>query len=52
MKDYQILKKIYESANSLVYRAILKSDNQPVILKILRGKLPNSLRINSIQAGI
>ncbi|MEB3283072.1 MAG: AAA family ATPase [Lyngbya sp.] len=40
MKDYQILKKIYESANSLVYRAILKPDNQPVILKILKENYP------------
>ncbi|NES20699.1 MAG: AAA family ATPase [Symploca sp. SIO3E6] len=40
MKDYQITQKIYESANSLVYRGILKSDNQPVILKILKENYP------------
>ncbi|MDZ7969787.1 MAG: AAA family ATPase [Nostoc sp. DedSLP03] len=40
MKNYQIIKKIYESANSLVYRAILKPDNQPVILKILKENYP------------
>ncbi|MEH1938950.1 MAG: AAA family ATPase [Nostoc sp.] len=40
MKDYQIIQKIYESANSLVYRAILKPDNQPVILKILKENYP------------
>ncbi len=40
MKDYQIIQKIYESANSLVYRAIVKSDNQPVILKILKENYP------------
>ncbi|GAB1537941.1 hypothetical protein NUACC21_05960 [Scytonema sp. NUACC21] len=39
--DYQIIQKIYESANSLVYRAILKPDNQPVILKILKENYPN-----------
>ncbi|WGV28017.1 AAA family ATPase [Halotia branconii] len=38
--DYQISRKIYESANSLVYRAILKPDNQPVILKILKENYP------------
>ncbi|KAB8318705.1 AAA family ATPase [Tolypothrix campylonemoides VB511288] len=40
MKDYQIIQKIYESANSLVYRAILKPDNQPIILKILKENYP------------
>ncbi|MGF2039712.1 MAG: AAA family ATPase [Nostoc sp. CmiVER01] len=40
MKDYQITRKIYESANSLVYRAILKPDNQLVILKILKENYP------------
>ncbi len=38
--DYQIIKKIYESANSLVYRGILKFDNLPVILKILKENYP------------
>ncbi|MEH2159367.1 ATP-binding protein, partial [Nostoc sp.] len=38
--DYQIIKKIYESANSLVYQAILKPDNQSVILKILKENYP------------
>ncbi|MEO1378187.1 MAG: serine/threonine-protein kinase, partial [Cyanobacteria bacterium J06635_10] len=38
--DYQIIQKIYESANSLVYRAILKPDNQPIILKILKENYP------------
>jgi serine/threonine protein kinase len=40
MKDYHITRKIYESANSLVYRAILKPDNQHVILKILKENYP------------
>ncbi|MBW4506206.1 MAG: AAA family ATPase [Scytonematopsis contorta HA4267-MV1] len=38
--DYQIIAKIYESANSLVYRAILKPDNQSIILKILKENYP------------
>ncbi|MBO3459796.1 AAA family ATPase [Aetokthonos hydrillicola Thurmond2011] len=40
IKKYQIIQKIYESDNSLVYRAILKSDNQPVILKLLKENYP------------
>ncbi len=40
MEDYQIIQKIYESANSLVYRAIFKPDNQPVVLKILKENYP------------
>ncbi len=40
MKDYQIIQKIYESTNSLVYRAVLKPDHQPVILKILKENYP------------
>ncbi|WP_375504868.1 AAA family ATPase [uncultured Nostoc sp.] len=40
MKDYQIIQKIYESANSSVYRAILKAENKPIILKILKENYP------------
>ena len=38
--DYEIIKKIYESANSLVFRGILKSNNQAIILKILKENYP------------
>ena len=38
---YEILAQIYESANSLVYRASRKEDNQPVILKILKEDYPS-----------
>ena len=31
---------IYESANSLVYRAIRKADNQRIILKLLKESYP------------
>jgi serine/threonine protein kinase len=40
MADYQIIQKIYESDNSLVYQAILKPNNQPIILKILKENYP------------
>ncbi|MFB2836525.1 AAA family ATPase [Aerosakkonemataceae cyanobacterium BLCC-F167] len=38
--DYQIISKIYESANSLVYRAISNSGNRHVILKVLKEDYP------------
>lgn len=37
---YQIIAKIYESSNSLVYRAIDAHNNQPIILKILKEEYP------------
>ena len=45
IKDYQIIEKIYESPNSLVYRAILKSNNQSIILKILKENYPTPSEI-------
>ncbi|HEY9854039.1 MAG TPA: AAA family ATPase [Leptolyngbyaceae cyanobacterium] len=38
--DVSVQTKIYESANSLVYRAIRESDNQPIILKLLKENYP------------
>ncbi|NET27544.1 AAA family ATPase [Okeania sp. SIO1I7] len=38
--NYQIIAKVYESDNSLIYRAILKPDNQAIILKILKENYP------------
>ena len=40
LNDYQIISKIYESENSLIYRAILKANNQKIILKILKENYP------------
>src|SRR5690349_12569743 len=37
--------KIYESANSLVYRGIRKSDRIPVILKALKEDYPSSAEL-------
>jgi predicted ATPase/signal transduction histidine kinase len=42
LNGYQILAQIYESNNSEVYRAIQESDNQPVILKLLKQDYPTS----------
>jgi predicted ATPase/serine/threonine protein kinase/class 3 adenylate cyclase/GAF domain-containing protein len=39
--NYQITKQIYESANSLVYRALRDEDNQAVILKVLKEDYPS-----------
>jgi len=38
--NYQIVNEIYQSVNSLVYRAIRNEDNQPVILKVLKSEYP------------
>ncbi|MFQ4144871.1 AAA family ATPase [Chlorogloeopsis sp. ULAP02] len=43
--NYQVIAKIYESANSLVYRAILKLNSQPIILKILKENYPTPSEI-------
>ena len=37
----EIKEKIYESANSLVYRAFRTQDHQPVILKVLKEDYPS-----------
>jgi tRNA A-37 threonylcarbamoyl transferase component Bud32 len=47
--DYQILAKIYESANSLVYRAILTTDNRSIILKILKENYPTPAELARYQ---
>ena len=39
--DYQIIAKVYESANSLVYRALSHADDRSVILKVLKKDYPN-----------
>jgi PAS domain S-box-containing protein len=42
LPGYQILAKIYESSNSIVYRGIRQVDTQPVILKVLKPDYPTS----------
>ncbi len=44
--DYEIIQKIYESANSLVYRGIFKPNIQPIILKILKENYPTPSELN------
>ncbi|NER33447.1 MAG: AAA family ATPase [Oscillatoria sp. SIO1A7] len=38
---YQIVTKVYESANSIVYRALAHADERYVILKVLKKDYPN-----------
>src|SRR6476469_10443954 len=40
LSNYQIIAQIFESSNSLVYRANRRQDNQPVILKVLKEDYP------------
>jgi len=40
LSGYRVLTKLYESANSLVYRTLREQDNQPVILKVLKQDYP------------
>ncbi|NEN89183.1 MAG: serine/threonine protein kinase, partial [Okeania sp. SIO3H1] len=43
--NYKLTKRIYESANSLVYQGLLKPDNQPIILKILKENYPTAAEL-------
>ena len=40
LPNYKIGSQIYESINSLVYRGLRTTDNQPVILKVLKQDYP------------
>ncbi|WP_036486276.1 hybrid sensor histidine kinase/response regulator [Myxosarcina sp. GI1] len=40
LEGYQIVRQIYESANSIVYRGIRNSDRAPVILKVPQEEYP------------
>ena len=42
---YKILQTIHESPNSRVYRGLRESDNQPVILKVLKEDYPTPEKI-------
>ncbi|MCB0166358.1 MAG: AAA family ATPase [Anaerolineae bacterium] len=43
--DYRITEKLYESGNSLVYRARREVDDRPVVLKMLKEAYPSPRRI-------
>ncbi|WRH66569.1 MAG: protein kinase [Planktothrix sp. GU0601_MAG3] len=45
ISNYQIVKQIYQSANSVVYRGIRLDNYQPVILKVLKEDYPTSIEL-------
>jgi serine/threonine protein kinase len=45
LPGYYIFEKIYESANSRVYRGVRSQDNLPVILKVLKKEYPSLAEI-------
>ncbi|GAB4181838.1 MAG: hypothetical protein Fur006_17160 [Coleofasciculaceae cyanobacterium] len=49
LPDVSIVSKIYESANSLVYRSIFKKNRQPVILKLLKEDYPTPAELYRYQ---
>lgn len=50
ISGYQFGELIHESGNSLVYRGWRRSDNQPVILKILKDAYPSPEQIVSFKS--
>lgn len=49
LRDVTIASKIYESANSLVYRGIFNTNRQPVILKLLKEDYPTPAELYRYQ---
>ncbi|MBE9161614.1 AAA family ATPase [Tychonema sp. LEGE 06208] len=49
LPDITIVSQIYESANSLLYRGILKSNQQPLILKLLKEDYPTPAELYRYQ---
>ncbi|MBE7552050.1 MAG: PAS domain S-box protein [Anaerolineales bacterium] len=49
LPGYKIRQQIYESANSLIYRAIRKQGQQAVILKVLKPDYPQPTKLTRYQ---
>ncbi len=49
LPDITIVSQIHESANSLVYRGILKTNRQPLILKLLKEDYPTPAELYRYQ---
>jgi len=49
LQNYQILKPIYQSTTSIIYRAIRHDDNQSIILKILQEDYPSPEKLTHYQ---
>ncbi|GGA26190.1 serine/threonine protein kinase [Okeania sp. KiyG1] len=41
LPNYQITEQLYAGTRTLVYRGIRNSDEQPIVIKLLRNKYPN-----------
>ncbi len=41
LPNYQITEQLYAGTRTLVYRGIRSSDEQPIVIKLLRNKYPN-----------
>ncbi len=46
ISDHKILDQIYESADSIIYRALQEKDNNPVIIKVLKAFYPTQSEIS------
>ena len=51
LSGYRVLTQLYESANSLVYRALREQDNQSVILKVLKQDYPTPGELTRLSDG-
>ncbi|MEG4804159.1 AAA family ATPase [Microcoleus sp. ARI1-B5] len=49
LPDITIINQIYESANSLIYRGLLKKNQQPLILKLLKEDYPTPAELTRYQ---
>ncbi|MEG4911718.1 AAA family ATPase [Microcoleus sp. B7-D4] len=49
LPDITIVNQIYDSANTLVYRGLLKSNQQPLILKLLKEDYPTPAELYRYQ---
>ncbi|MDX1957957.1 MAG: AAA family ATPase [Leptospiraceae bacterium] len=47
--DYKILEQIYESSQSIIYKAISEQTNQNVIIKIMRNEYPSQEELTRFQ---
>jgi len=49
LEGYDLIEKLYESSETMIYRAVQDQDNIPVIIKILNHNNPNQGDLNRFQ---
>lgn len=49
LNGYNIIQKIHESENTVIYKAIREQDHQPAIIKILASEYPSLLEITRLK---